>query len=1636
MKRINKNAIVTVLAVSFVLGLIMPIAALAATTPSLGAAAAYGVLASTYTDTSAATTVNGSVGFTTGPATAIGGVHTNFGSGAPYATAGTDQGTALSALASQLCTFTFPAGAVNLSTDITHGPVGVYTPGVYCSSGAMNVGGPLTLSGAGTYIFRAVGALTSTAGSIVTLAGASACDVFWTPTAATTLAATTTFAGTVIDNAGITVGGATTWTGRALAFAGTVTTATDTITVPVCAVPTGSITVAKNAVGGNGTFAFTSNFGLVSPLTTVGGTVSQTVSGLAPGGAYSLSETVPAGWTQTSATCTNGTPAAITVVAGLTTTCTITNTVVAPPPTGSITVVKNTVGGNGTFAFTSNFGLTSLTTVGGTASLTFGGLTAGGAFSLSETVPAGWTQTGASCTNGTPAAITVVAGLTTTCTITNTFVAPTGSITVVKNAVGGNGTFAFTSNFGLISPLTTVGGTVSQTVSGLAPGGAYSLSETVPLPAGWAQTGASCTNGTPAAITVVAGATTTCTITNTFVAPTGSITVVKNAVGGDGTFAFTSNFGLTFLTTLGGTASLTFGGLAAGGSFSLSETVPAGWTQTSASCTNGTPAAITVVAGATTTCTITNTKQGSIKVVKNTVGGDGTFVFTSNFGLTSLTTVGSTASLTFPGLTPGGGFSLSETVPAGWAQTSAICTTPGSANSTPAAITVVAGVTTTCVITNATVTAPPPVGLITIVKNTVGGDGTFTFASNFGLTTLTTSGGTASQTFSNVVPGSGWSVREILPTGWTQVSGSCTNGTLPDGIIVVAGVTTTCTITNSQQGSISVVKNTVGGDGTFAFTSNFGLTTLTTVAGTASQTFTGLAPGTSFSLSETVPSGWAQTSATCTNGTPAAITVVAGVTTTCIITNTKGIPPPVGLITVVKNTVGGDGTFAFSSNFGLTSLTTVGGTASQTFSNLTTSTTYSVNEIVPAGWTQTSASCTNGTPAAITVVAGVTTTCTITNTQLAAAVSDITIRKSHAGNFRQGDTGDTYTLTVTNVGQGPTTGAVTVIDTLPAGLTATDIGGPGWNCTLTTLTCTRSDALAAGASYPVITVTVNVANNGLVFNSVAGSTAFQANDILISLADGTVQWRRHDWTLVKILNSGTDGQAKGMAFDSSGNLYVTHWTGSGSSGNDVTKFDRNGNFIGLFGSGFDCNPASIVFDNSGNAYVSHVDCSTQIFKFDSLGNRLAQYTVAVENRGSYNIALDPNQCTMYYTSAGPNVKRFNVCTNTQMPDFNTAPLPDPVGGAQEFSLLPGGGMLVANFGVIARLDASGNLVTTYNTPAGNHCWLGTALDPDGTSFWASDWCGSSVTRFDIATGNVIESHVADPLGFHVKQIAIPGNIFINSVINIATVAGGGELNISNDLSSDTTTINPPALFAPPVNISAGIVNAASYAPPVAAGSIASVFGSNLSIGTASSAGSNPLPTTLASSSYQVGGRGAPLYYASPGQVNLQIPWELAGQTQATVTATVGGVASNQQTVRIVPFAPGLFTLNEAGSSQGAVLIASTALIAAPPSAAGRRPARGGEIISIYCTGLGAVTNQPATGAASALAGPLSVTTTTPTVTIGGIVAQLQFSGLAPASVGLYQVNVQVPLGATAGDAVPVVLSIGGVASNTVTIAVQ
>ena len=268
---------------------------------------------------------------------------------------------------------------------------------------------------------------------------------------------------------------------------------------------------------------------------------------------------------------------------------------------------------------------------------------------------------------------------------------------------------------------------------------------------------------------------------------------------------------------------------------------------------------------------------------------------------------------------------------------------------------------------------------------------------------------------------------------------------------------------------------------------------------------------------------------------------------------------------------------------------------------------------------------------------------------------------------------------------------------------------------------------------------------------------------------------------------------------------------------------------------------------------------------------------------------------------------------------------------------------------------------------------------------------------------------------------------------------GALLTVTHSASSSAISIGLSGTGVPPapsIN-SGGILNGASFARALSGGVLASLFGSGLGSGTSGASGL-PLPTTLGQTSVQINGSNVPLVFASPQQINFQVPWELLSQTAATLTVSAGGAVSGPQQLSLAPVAPAIFAISQDGRGQGAILIGGAGDVLAAPagSVAGRssRPVRRGEIVSVYCVGLGDVNTRPASGAASP-SDPPSVTQATPTVTIGGVSANVVFSGLAPGFVGLYQVNVQVPDTAPEGDSVAVVISVGGVSSNSVTMAV-
>jgi len=173
----------------------------------------------------------------------------------------------------------------------------------------------------------------------------------------------------------------------------------------------------------------------------------------------------------------------------------------------------------------------------------------------------------------------------------------------------------------------------------------------------------------------------------------------------------------------------------------------------------------------------------------------------------------------------------------------------------------------------------------------------------------------------------------------------------------------------------------------------------------------------------------------------------------------------------------------------------------------------------------------------------------------------------------------------------------------------------------------------------------------------------------------------------------------------------------------------------------------------------------------------------------------------------------------------------------------------------------------------------------------------------------------------------------------------------------------------------------------------------------------------------------PLLFSSDGQVNAVVPYETTVNATQQVILTRGSSTSVPQTLTIADAAPGIFTKDSSGKGQGIIFGPSSNL------ADSAHPVKTGDIVVIYCTGLGKVFPAVPTGSPAPLL-PLSNVISQTTVNIGGIAVAPMFAGLTPSFVGLYQVNVGIPPGVTPGDQVPVFLTAAGQPSLPVTIAVR
>jgi len=373
---------------------------------------------------------------------------------------------------------------------------------------------------------------------------------------------------------------------------------------------------------------------------------------------------------------------------------------------------------------------------------------------------------------------------------------------------------------------------------------------------------------------------------------------------------------------------------------------------------------------------------------------------------------------------------------------------------------------------------------------------------------------------------------------------------------------------------------------------------------------------------------------------------------------------------------------------------------------------------------------------------------------------DLTIIKTHTGNFSQGQTGAHYSITVGNTGDIASIGTVTVVDSLPPDLTATAMSGTGWSCTLGTLTCTRADALAANANYPVITLTVNVAanSNPAITNTAMVSGGGEAN-LLNDQADDLTTVTQFPDLFPSLQNAGTfsQGQTGAQFF-----LNVQN-AGSAPTTGAVTVAVTLGTGLtatGITGPNWTCVLATLR--------CTRADALAAFAFYDLI-------TITV------NVALNaPSTVTSTAVVSGGG----EVVTSN-----DTATDPTPISGPVSDLAITGShagsfrqGQVGAVFHVTVNnvgVVATSGLVTVNEIP--DFGFTLTALSGTG---WSCAPSQEACTRSD-----ALAAAGSYPVITATVDVSATAPATLN---NNVSVFGGGEINTLNDGAVDTVTILPVA----------------------------------------------------------------------------------------------------------------------------------------------------------------------------------------------------------------------------------------------------
>jgi minor extracellular serine protease Vpr len=513
--------------------------------------------------------------------------------------------------------------------------------------------------------------------------------------------------------------------------------------------------------------------------------------------------------------------------------------------------------------------------------------------------------------------------------------------------------------------------------------------------------------------------------------------------------------------------------------------------------------------------------------------------------------------------------------------------------------------------------------------------------------------------------------------------------------------------------------------------------------------------------------------------------------------------------------------------------------------------------------------------------------------------------------------------------------------------------------------------------------------------SAASGTSFATP--LVSGAAALVKQKHSSFTAAQVKSALVNSASQDVTTDDSGNPVNVQWLGAGkldagAAVSAVLTANPATVSFGILGSGTLPATRQITIANGG---ASAVTLSLAV----APGNKSPGTTLTLDQQ---NLTLAPGisgSVSLRLSGSVPNPGSYSGAVTIQSPGVSLrVPYLYLVGSGVPANIVPLSGQFFD--GTVGQGIPEGilsfKLLDAYGVPV-----VGAPV-----SFVPR--LGGSIQGADSAT---------DAHGIAAAQPLLgmaPGNY------SFIAVAGGLSITFSGT-----------ARLAPAI-ASGGIINGASFdgSQPVAPGSYISIFGTSLSdTSGATSTARLPLAIDYVNVSFDVPAAGLSvpghLVFVSPNQVNVQVPWELQGQTAAQVKVTIDFSNGNVVTLPLADFSPAYFEL---GKGVAAALDSNNQVIGAS------NPARRGQSIQLFANGLGPTTNQPASGD-PAPAAPLAETTTIPVVTIGGQQAVVSFSGLAPGFAGLYQVNVTVPENLSPGVQ-PINISIGGRTSRESGIAVQ